>query len=176
MIAALLSALACRCGQPAVIGQILTGVLLGPSLLGRLPGHLTAHLFPPAVLPSLTSLAQVAVVTFMFTVGYELDSGAMRQHGRAVPMVATAALALPMGLGLAGTTPGAIATAAARTMDVLAWLVLVAALIGTSQSVRFSWPVTLLLTGGFVAAMLTVVPACRSTSATSTAPRSSCWA
>ena len=50
LVASLLSALARRCGQPGVIGQILTGVLLGPSLLGRLPGHLTAHLFPHAVL------------------------------------------------------------------------------------------------------------------------------
>ena len=204
LVASLLSALARRCGQPAVIGQILTGVLLGPSLLGRLPGHLTAHLFPHAVLPPLTTLAQVAVVTFMFTVGYELDFGAMREHGRAVPLVAAAALALPMGLGiacvllyrsgfaaigesrdgrsfvlfmgvamsitampvlaaivrergLAGTAAGAIATAAAGTMDVLAWLVLAAALIGTAQSVRFSWPVTLLLTGCFVAIMLIVV-------------------
>jgi Kef-type K+ transport system membrane component KefB len=204
VVSSLLGALARRCGQPTVIGQILTGVLLGPSLLGRLPGHLTAHLFPHAVLPSLTSLAQVAVVIFMFTVGYELDFGAMGKHGRAVPVVATAALSVPMGLGvacvflyhsgfaaigepregrsfvlfmgvalsitampvlaaivrergLAGTAAGEIATAVAATMDVLAWLVLAAALIGTGQSGHFSWPVTLLLTGCFVAVMLIVV-------------------
>jgi Kef-type K+ transport system membrane component KefB len=204
LVSSLLSALARRCGQPAVIGQILTGVLLGPSLLGRLPGHLTAHLFPQAVLPSLTSLAQVAVVVFMFTVGYELDFGAIRGSGRAVPLVAVSALAVPMGLGiacvllyrsgfaavgeshyghsfvlfigvamsitampvlasivrergLAGTTAGVVATAVAGTMDVLAWLVLAAALIGTSHSGRFSWPVTLLLTGCLVAVMLIVV-------------------
>ena len=204
LVSSLLSVLARRCGQPAVIGQILTGVLLGPSLLGRLPGHLTAHLFPHAVLPSLTSLAQVAVVIFMFTVGYELDFGAIRECGRAVPLVAAAALAVPMGLGiacvllyrsgfaaigeprdgrsfvlfmgvamsitampvlaaivrergLAGTTAGVVAMAVAGTMDVLAWLVLAAALIGTGRAGRFSWPVTVLLTGGFVAVMLIVV-------------------
>jgi Kef-type K+ transport system membrane component KefB len=204
LVSSLLSVLARRCGQPTVIGQILTGVLFGPSLLGRLPGHLTAHLFPRAVLPSLTALAQVAVVIFMFTVGYELDFGAIRRRGRAVPVVAGSALALPMGLGiacvllyrsgfaaigephdghsfvlfmgvatsitampvlasivrergLAGTTPGAVATAAAGIMDVLAWLVLAAALIGTGHSGRFSWPVMLLLTACFVAAMLIVV-------------------
>jgi hypothetical protein len=43
VVSSLLSAVARRCGQPAVIGQILTGVLLGPSVLGRLPGHLTNH-------------------------------------------------------------------------------------------------------------------------------------
>jgi Kef-type K+ transport system membrane component KefB len=204
VVSSLLGALARRCGQPTVIGQILTGVLLGPSLLGRLPGHLTAHLFPHSVLPSLTSLAQVAVVIFMFTVGYELNFGAMGRHGRAVPVVAAAALAVPMGLGiasvllyrsgfaalgeaadgrsfvlfmgvatsitampvlaaivrergLAGTIAGEIATAVAATMDVLAWLVLAAALIGTGESSRFSWPVTLLLTGCFVAFMLCAV-------------------
>jgi Kef-type K+ transport system membrane component KefB len=204
LVSSLLSVLARLCGQPMVIGQILTGVLLGPSLLGRLPGHLTAHLFPRTVLPSLTALAQVAVVIFMFTVGYELDFGAIRGRGRAVPLVATFALAVPMGLGiacvllyrsgfaavgephdgrsfvlfmgvamsitampvlasivrergLAGTTAGAVATAVAGIMDVLAWLVLAAALIGTAQHGRFSWPETLLLTAGFVAAMLLVV-------------------
>jgi Kef-type K+ transport system membrane component KefB len=204
LVSSLLSVLARRCGQPIVIGQILTGVLLGPSVLGRLPGHLTAHLFPHSVLPSLTSLAQVAVVIFMFAVGYELDFGSIRGHGRAVPAVAAAALAVPMGLGiacvllyrtgfaavgepheghsfvlfmavavsitampvlasmvrergLAGTTPGAIATAVAGTMDVIAWLVLAAALIGTRQSGHFSWPVTLLLTACFVAVMLIAV-------------------
>jgi Kef-type K+ transport system membrane component KefB len=203
-VSSLLSALARRCGQPIVVGQILTGVLLGPSLLGRLPGHLTAHLFPHAVLPSLTVLAQVAVVTFMFTVGYELDLGTIREHGRAVPLVAVAALVVPMGLGiacvllyrsgfaaigephagrsfvlymgvamsitampvlaaivrergLAGTTAGEIAMAVAGAMDVMAWLVLAAALIGTSQGGRFSWPVTLVLTVCFVAVMLIVV-------------------
>src|SRR5215510_3006114 len=101
LVSSLLSALARRCGQPIVIGQILTGVLLGPSLLGRLPGHLTAHLIPPAVLPSLPSLAQVAVVNFMFAVGYELGFGAIRGRGRVVPLVGAAALAVPMGLGIA---------------------------------------------------------------------------
>lgn len=204
VVSLLLSALARRCGQPAVIGQILTGVLLGPSLLGRLPGHLTARLFPHSVLPSLTSLAQVGVVIFMFMVGYELDFGAIRGRGRAVPALAASALAVPMGLGiacvllyrsgfaaigephdghsfvlfmgvavsitampvlasivrergLAGTTAGAVATAAAGIMDVLAWLVLAAALIGTRHSGHFSWPVMLLLTGGFVAVMLIAV-------------------
>jgi Kef-type K+ transport system membrane component KefB len=204
LVSSLFGLLARRCGQPIVIGQILTGVLLGPSVLGRLPGHLTAHLFPHAVLPSLTSLAQVAVVIFMFAVGYELDFGSIRGHGRAVPAVAASALAVPMGLGiacvllyrsgfagvgephaghsfvlfmgvavsitampvlasivrergLAGTTAGAVATAVAGTMDVLAWLILAAALIGTRQAGHFSWPVTLVLTACFVAVMLVAV-------------------
>lgn len=94
-----LSAAARRCRQPGVIGQILAGILLGPTLLGRLPGHLTSRLFPPASLPSLTVLSQVAIVIFMFVVGYELDLRPLCERRRAVPLVAAGALLVPMGLG-----------------------------------------------------------------------------
>lgn len=206
VIASLLGAAARKCGQPAVIGQILAGIMLGPSLLGRLPGHLTSHLFPHDALPFLNVLSQVAVATFMFAVGYEIEFGALgiRAHGRTIPLVALGALFVPMGLGIAcplllrpeftsigighegrsfvlfmgvatsitalpvlaaivrernltGTTAGVIATAAAGIMDVLAWLLLAAALIGTSHSARFSLPVVALLIGCFAVVMLMVV-------------------
>jgi Kef-type K+ transport system membrane component KefB len=204
VIALLLGAAARKCGQPAVIGQILTGIVLGPSLLGRLPGHLTSHLFPSHALPYLNVLSQVAVVIFMFAVGYEIEFGSLRGHGRSVPLIALGALVVPMGLGiacvlllrpefasigmgrqgrsfvlfmaaatsitalpvlaaivrergLAGTAPGVIATAAAGIMDVLAWLVLAAALIGTGHGGRFSLPVTVVLIGCFAVIMLVVV-------------------
>src|SRR5580700_5147755 len=99
IVATLVGALARKCGQPAVVGQILAGILLGPTLLGRLPGHLTGRIFPPAVLPPLTVLAQVAIVLFMFVVGYELDWRALRGRRRAAPLVAAGALLLPMLLG-----------------------------------------------------------------------------
>src|SRR6185437_8237546 len=54
ILSAALGSLAQRFGQPAVIGQILAGILFGPSLLGRLPGHLTDRLFPHAALPVLS--------------------------------------------------------------------------------------------------------------------------
>jgi Kef-type K+ transport system membrane component KefB len=95
----LLGAAARRCGQPRVVGQILAGIMLGPSLLGRLPGHLTGRLFPVAALPYLSVLSQVAIVIFMFVVGYELDRRFLHGRRRAVPMVAAAALLVPMGLG-----------------------------------------------------------------------------
>jgi Kef-type K+ transport system membrane component KefB len=204
VIASLLGGLARKCGQPAVIGQIITGVILGPSLLGRLPGRLTSHLFPSHVLPYLNVLSQVAVVIFMFGVGYEIELGRLRAHGRSVPLIALGALFVPMGLGiayalifhpeftsigmghqsrsfvlfmgaatsitalpvlasivrdrnLAGTTAGVIATAAAGIMDVLAWLVLAAALIGTGHSGPFSLPVTAVLLACFVVVMLVAV-------------------
>ena len=60
--------------------------------------------------------------------------------------------------GLAGTTAGVIATAAAGSMDAAAWLLLAAALIGSGRTGPFSLPVTLLLTGCFVVFMLVAVP------------------
>ncbi|MFF5307663.1 cation:proton antiporter [Streptomyces sp. NPDC013161] len=96
----LLGTLARRCGQPTVIGQIVAGIALGPTLLGQLPGNPTAHLFPPEVKPFLTVLAQVAVVIFMFLAGYEIDFGLLRRGGRAVASVAFLALLVPMGLGV----------------------------------------------------------------------------
>src|SRR6266700_138004 len=56
--------------------------------------------------------------------------------------------------GLAGTTAGVVAMAVAGTMDVLAWLVLAAALIGTGRAGRLSWPGTVLLIGGFLAGLV----------------------
>jgi Kef-type K+ transport system membrane component KefB len=99
VVSSLLGAVARRCGQPVVVGQILAGVLLGPSVLGRLPGHLTSRLFPHGALPSLAVLSQIAVVIFMFVVGYELDRRSMRGRHRAVPLIAASALLVPMGLG-----------------------------------------------------------------------------
>ena len=88
LVSTLFGMAARRCGLPTVIGQILTGIALGPSLLGRLPGHITDHVFPAQVLPYLTVLSQIAVVIFMFAVGYEIEFRAMRGYGRAVPLVA----------------------------------------------------------------------------------------
>jgi Kef-type K+ transport system membrane component KefB len=88
-----------RCGQPIVVGQILAGILLGPTLLGRLPGHLTSRLFPPAELQVLNVLAQIAVVLFMFGVGYELDRRSLQGRRRVAVLIAASALLVPMALG-----------------------------------------------------------------------------
>ncbi|MFJ9898225.1 cation:proton antiporter [Streptomyces sp. NPDC091280] len=87
--------------QPPVIGQILAGIALGPSLLGRLPGDPTASLFPAYVLPFLAMLGQVAVTVFMFSVGHELTAHRRQAAGRAVVAVTACALLVPMGLGAA---------------------------------------------------------------------------
>ncbi|MFH8724397.1 cation:proton antiporter [Streptomyces termitum] len=93
-------AVARRLGQPPVVGQLFAGIALGPSLLGLLPGQLQETLFPPQIHPVLKALAQVALVLFLFAVGYELDLGMLR-HQKAVVSVSAAGFALPMLLGAA---------------------------------------------------------------------------
>jgi Kef-type K+ transport system membrane component KefB len=99
VLSSLFGAAARRVGQPGVVGQILAGILLGPSLLGRLPGHLMGRLFTGAALPSLTVLSQVAIVIFMFVVGYELDPRSLHGRRGVAPLVAACALLVPLVLG-----------------------------------------------------------------------------
>lgn len=99
----LLGLVAQRIGQPAVVGQLLAGIALGPSLLGRLPGNPTELLFPALIQPYLTVVAQLALILFLFYVGYELERGLLRQRMHTVPIVASAGFVAPMLLG-AGST------------------------------------------------------------------------
>src|SRR5262245_12930563 len=62
-----------RAGQPAVIAEVLAGIVLGPSLLGWLFPGLMGALFPDSSLPALKALSQLGLVLFMFLVGLELD-------------------------------------------------------------------------------------------------------
>jgi Kef-type K+ transport system membrane component KefB len=99
IVSSLLSATARRCGQPAVVGQIIAGIAFGPSLLGRLPGHLTSTVFPPRALSYLTVISQVAVILFMFVVGYELSWTSAGRNCRRSLLVAVCSLTIPLALG-----------------------------------------------------------------------------
>jgi Kef-type K+ transport system membrane component KefB len=100
MIAArLVGRLAVRLGQPAVIGEIIAGLLLGPTALGALPGNPTVHLFPTDVRPFLSVLANLGLVLFMFIVGLELDLSFVKGRGRLAGAVSATSVALPFGLG-----------------------------------------------------------------------------
>jgi Kef-type K+ transport system membrane component KefB len=90
-----------RIGQPSVIGEMLAGILLGPSLFGLIfPGALDA-LFPAASLGSLKMFSQVGVILFMFLVGMDLDLRHLREKAHSAVMVSHASIMLPMLLGVA---------------------------------------------------------------------------
>lgn len=93
-----MGAVARRLGQPPVIGQLFAGIALGPSLLGLVPGGGYETLFPKQIQPILTSLSQVALVLFLFAVGYELDLRMLRGQN-AVTTVSLGGFAIPMLMG-----------------------------------------------------------------------------
>src|SRR3569623_1384530 len=66
--------------QPPVIGEVSAGILLGPSLLGRLSPELSAWLLPQSVAPHLSLIAQLGVILYMYQVGLELNSELLRHR------------------------------------------------------------------------------------------------
>ena len=91
--------LARRLKQPYIVGQLTAGIALGPSLLGSVSPGGYETLFPAAVSPALTGLAQFSLVVFLFAVGYELDLKVLGDRTRATVAVALAAFLVPMAVG-----------------------------------------------------------------------------
>ena len=89
-----------RVGQPPVIGEVLSGILLGPSLLGRLAPGVEAAIFPESVRPALGVVAQLGVILYMFVVGLEFDAVSLRRRAAPFVFVSLVSIALPFGLGI----------------------------------------------------------------------------
>ena len=96
LLARLLGMAAKRLGQPPVLGEIIAGILLGPTLFH---GKIAATLFPAALKLPLSALANLGVVMFMFTVGYQLDKRLFRGHERVAASVSVSSVILPLSLG-----------------------------------------------------------------------------
>ena len=88
-----------RIGQPPVIGEMFAGILLGPSLLGRLAPEVSNFLLPASVAPYLRAIAQIGVVLYMFLVGLELDVRQLRQRAGAALVISASGIAMPLLLG-----------------------------------------------------------------------------
>ncbi|MBP5898041.1 cation:proton antiporter [Streptomyces scabiei] len=86
-------------GQPPVIGEVLAGILLGPSLLGWLAPSVQHHLLPPSVLPITSALGNLGLLTFLFLIGLELDLRTLGTSRGAVAAVSLSGVLLPMALG-----------------------------------------------------------------------------
>jgi len=87
--------------QPRVIGEIVAGILLGPSLLGLFYPEVTSFLFPSEVISVLQILAQFGLIFFMFLIGAELDHKMIRGSGHTALLVSHYSIVLPFILGLA---------------------------------------------------------------------------
>jgi Kef-type K+ transport system membrane component KefB len=87
-----------RLGQPVVIGEILVGIALGPSLFGAIAPGVSDALFD-GVVPFLKVVAQVGLVLFMFVVGLEVDPAIIRRSGSRALAISLTSIALPFVLG-----------------------------------------------------------------------------
>jgi Kef-type K+ transport system membrane component KefB len=96
--ARLLGAAAVRFGQPRILGELLAGMMLGPSLLGGVWPDASARI-GPEVTSHLKVLADLGLVLFMFLVGLELDMDHLRRQGRKVVLISQVSIAVPMVLG-----------------------------------------------------------------------------
>jgi Kef-type K+ transport system membrane component KefB len=86
--------------QPAVVGEIIAGVLLGPSLLGWVAPSFSVFLFPADSLKNLQFLSQIGLAFFMFIVGMELDISKIRNKAHDAVMISHASIIIPFFLGV----------------------------------------------------------------------------
>jgi Kef-type K+ transport system membrane component KefB len=85
--------------QPPVVGEIIAGIMLGPSILGRLAPSAWHYLLPPSVAPFLGVLSEVGIVLYMFLVGLELDPGLLRRRGHTAVAISHASIIAPFLMG-----------------------------------------------------------------------------
>jgi Kef-type K+ transport system membrane component KefB len=89
-----------RCGQPAVVGEVLAGILLGPSLLGWAWPDAASFIFPQESLGVLKLFSQIGVCLFMFVVGLELEVSHLRQKAHTAVIVSHMSIVFPYFLGV----------------------------------------------------------------------------
>lgn len=90
-----------RIGQPQIVGEMAAGILLGPSVFGRMfPGGFN-YVFPPAATGTLTSLSQLGLLLFMFVIGLEVDVRRVAKHRTVVVFAGSFSILLPLVLGIA---------------------------------------------------------------------------
>lgn len=97
----LVGLLARRLGQPQVVGEMIAGVLMGPSLFGYFFPHAQTAIFPPESRAILFSVSQIGLSLYMFLVGVEFDHELIRKRIRSAASVSIAGIAAPFALGAA---------------------------------------------------------------------------
>lgn len=89
-----------KAGQPLVIGEIIAGIMLGPSMLGALMPEAFDLLFPEQSVDALQKLSQLGLILFMFLIGMELNMASFRKTLNKAGVISIASIAIPFALGL----------------------------------------------------------------------------
>ena len=89
-----------KIGQPSVIGEIIAGIVLGPSLLGMYFPEFSAALFPLESLGNLKFLSQIGLILFMFVIGMELDLKVLKNKANEAVVISHASIVIPFALGI----------------------------------------------------------------------------
>ena len=89
-----------KIGQPSVIGEMIAGIVLGPSLVGMYFPEFSAALFPAASLGNLQFLSQIGLILFMFVIGMELDLKVLKNIAHDAVVISHASIVIPFALGL----------------------------------------------------------------------------
>ena len=86
--------------QPAVIGEMIGGILIGPSVLGQFFPEVKTFLFPETIFPFISKIAQLGVILYMFVVGLDLDLSILKRRAHSIIAVSYGSMVLPLLLGL----------------------------------------------------------------------------
>ncbi len=89
-----------KIGQPSVIGEIIAGIMLGPSFFGMYFPELSGTLFPVESLGNLHFLSQIGLILFMFVIGMELDLGVLKNKAADAVVISHASIVFPFALGM----------------------------------------------------------------------------
>ncbi|MDR2970052.1 MAG: cation:proton antiporter, partial [Tannerellaceae bacterium] len=89
-----------KAGQPTVIGEIIAGIILGPSILGHWFPEISGFLFPVESLANISLLSQFGLILFMFAIGMELDLTEVRNKLKETILISHTATVVPFFLGM----------------------------------------------------------------------------
>ena len=105
LIARLFGLLAVKIKQPRVMGEVVAGICLGPTVFGALTPALQAQIFSTDILPAIGVVANLGLIFYLFLVGLEVDPNQLKGRAGQAAAISNASVALPMILGIAVALP-----------------------------------------------------------------------